>query len=103
RALYWHYPHYHPGGATPYAAIRAGDWKLIQFYESGRNELYNLATDPGETSDLGHSQPDKVMELARKLFAWQGSVGAQWPMPNPAWKPNAVAAQPDGRIALHSR
>jgi hypothetical protein len=44
-ALYWHYPHYHPGGATPYSAIRAGDWRLVRFCEDGRQELYDLARD----------------------------------------------------------
>jgi len=103
RSLYWHYPHYHPGGATPYAAIRSGDWKLIQNYENGRNELYNLAADPGESHDLGPEQPDRVMALARDLFAWQGKVGAQWPMPNPAWTPPVLAPSPDGTVLLHSR
>ncbi len=103
RALFWHYPHYHPGGATPYAAVRAGDWKLVQYYETGINALFNLVTDPGESRDLGPEQPAKAMELARQLFAWQGNVGAQWPMPNPAWKQPTLAAQPDGRIVLHSR
>ncbi|MBI2929434.1 MAG: sulfatase [Verrucomicrobia bacterium] len=85
--LCWHYPHYHPGGATPYAAIRAGDWKLIQYYEDGRRELFNLREDPSETANLAERQPDKVMELAKKLFDWQQSVGAQAPRPNPAHEP----------------
>lgn len=46
-AIHWHYPHYHPGSATPYSAIREGDWKLIQFHETSRVELYNLRRDPG--------------------------------------------------------
>jgi len=102
-ALYWHYPHYHPGGATPYAAIRAGDFKLIQYYETGRPELFNLATDPGETANLADAQPERVMELSRKLFDWQNARGAQWPMSNPAWEPAPLAAPADGAIVLHSR
>lgn len=102
-ALYWHYPHYHPGGATPYAAIRAGDWKLIQYYESGRHELFNLREDPAEAHDLAGAQPERVLELSRQLFAWQGNVGAQWPMPNPDWTPTALPAAPDGAVRLHAR
>lgn len=99
----WHYPHYHPGGATPYSAIRAGDWKLIQYYEDGRHELFDLAHDPGETRDLAAAQPARVMELARRLADWQGRVGAQWPMANPDHEPQAIAAAADGTVELHSR
>jgi len=102
-ALCWHYPHYHAGGATPFAAIRAGDWKLIQYYEEGRHELFDLAQDPGEAHDLSASQPDRVMDLARRLFDWQGKVGAQWPMGNAAFVPRPQAVQADGSILLHSR
>jgi hypothetical protein len=103
-ALFWHYPHYHPGGATPYAAIRAGDWKLIQFYEDGRHELFNLRDDPGETSNQAEAQPERVLQMSRQLFSWQNKVGAQWPMPNPDWgEPPTLTGQPDGTIRLHAR
>lgn len=102
-ALFWHYPHYHPGGATPYAAVRAGDWKLIQDYETGRHELFDLRADPAESTNLAGTHPERVVELARLLFQWQGSVDAQWPMPNPAWEPPAQAAQADGSFVLHAR
>jgi arylsulfatase A-like enzyme len=84
-ALYWHYPHYHPGGATPYSAIRAGTWRLIHFYEDGRSELYDLATDIGETENLAAGQPERVAELKQKLDTWLAAVGAQFPTPNPAY------------------
>jgi arylsulfatase A-like enzyme len=86
-ALYWHYPHYHPGGATPSSAIRAGDWRLVRFYEDGRRELYNLRADEGETTDLAAREPDRVAALTEKLDAWLASVGAQLPTPNPAYDP----------------
>ncbi len=82
-ALYWHYPHYHPGGATPYSAIRQGDWRLVHFYEDGRVELYNLAEDVGEASDLAGELPEKAEELLGALDAWRAAVGAQDPVPNP--------------------
>jgi arylsulfatase A-like enzyme/lysophospholipase L1-like esterase len=99
----WHYPHYHPGGATPYSAIRVGDWKLIQYYEDGRHELFDLAQDPGETHDLAASQPDRAMALARRLADWQGKVGAQWPMSNPGYQARPLAPLADGTVLLHSR
>ncbi len=83
RELYWHYPHYHPGGATPYSAIRDGDWRLVHFYEDGRIELYNLADDVGEERDLASELPEKAAELRAKLDAWRADVGAQEPVPNP--------------------
>ncbi len=85
-ALFWHYPHYHPGGATPYAAIRARDWKLIEFYEDDRVELYHLSEDVGESKDLASVETKKAAELRDRLHAWQKSVGAQMPRPNPAYE-----------------
>jgi len=102
-ALFWHYPHYHPGGATPYAAVRSKNWKLIQYYEDGRHELFDLDADPGETRNLADAEPDRVVEWSRKLFNWQNSLGAQWPMSNPNWKPSPIAAPASGPVLLHSR
>ena len=82
-AIYWHYPHYHPGGATPYGAVRAGEFRLIEFYEDGRIELYNLANDVGEKQDLSKTQPDRARSLQRLLHQWRKSVGAQMPSGNP--------------------
>lgn len=90
-ALYWHYPHYHTMGATPYSAIRAGDWRLIEFFEDGHAELYNLRQDIGETRDLSHQYPDKVKELRSKLQAWRKAVGAQLPTPNPQHDPKRAS------------
>lgn len=87
-AIYWHYPHYHPGGATPYGAIRQGDWRLVEHFEDNRVELYDLKHDVGETKDLAAEMPDKVRELRRKLAEWRSSVGAQMPSPNPNYEPS---------------
>jgi arylsulfatase A len=88
-ALYWHYPHYHPGGATPYGAVRARDWKLVEFYEDMHVELYNLKDDVGEKNDLAKQMPDKAAELRDRLHAWRKAVGAQMPTSNPDYKPGA--------------
>lgn len=85
-SIYWHYPHYHPGGATPYAAVRHGDWKLIEFFEDAHVELYNLKDDIGETRDQAKSNPDKAAELRQELHAWQARVKAQMPRQNPRFQ-----------------
>lgn len=84
-AIFWHYPHYHPGGATPYGAVRQGDFKLIEFYEDRRVELYNLKDDLGEKTELSAKMPEKARELQTALADWRAKVGAQMPTPNPKY------------------
>ena len=99
--LYWHYPHYHPGSATPYSAVREGDWKLIHFFEDNHSELYNLAADIGEKTDLAAANPGKASALRAKLDAWRTSVDAQLPTANPAHDPAREwdAERPAGKAA----
>ncbi|MCC6231801.1 MAG: sulfatase [Verrucomicrobiales bacterium] len=84
-AIYWHFPGYleaygKPGWrTTPAGAIRAGNFKLIEFFEDDRLELYNLAEDLGEKNNLMRSLPDKTAELRAKLHAWRREMNA--PMP----------------------
>ena len=80
RDFYWHYPHYHGSNWKPGAAIRAGDWKLIEFYHWEKFELYDLASDPGEQSDLSRAHPRKAVELRERLDRWQKSMGARMPV-----------------------
>ena len=82
-ALYWHFPHYHGSAWTPGAAIRVGEWKLIEFYEEDRAELYNLNEDLQERNDLSDQYPEKKEELRELLRKWQESVDAQMPDRNP--------------------
>ncbi len=84
-ALYFHYPHYYPT-TTPASAIRAGDWKLIEYYEDNHAELYNLHDDLGEAHDLAAKQPEKAKELRQKLEEWKRDVKAKVPKPNPDFK-----------------
>jgi len=79
-ALYWHYPHYHALGATPHGAIRAGKWKLIEFYEDMHIELYDLDHDLGEQHDLADAMPKVADRLRDQLHQWRQSVGAQMPI-----------------------
>ena len=85
-ALYWHYPHYSNQGGKPGAAVRAGDWKLIEFYEDNRVELYNLKNDVSEKNDLSITEPERAKRLRIILQDWRKSVDAQMPTPNPNYK-----------------
>ncbi|MGF1483240.1 MAG: sulfatase [Opitutales bacterium] len=89
-AIFWHYPHYGNQGDTPACAIRAGDYKLIEHFEDGRLELYNLAEDVSETYNLADAQPERVRALHDQLRQWQASVQAPFPQPNPTWKPQVA-------------
>lgn len=88
-ALYWHYPAYHH--STPSAAIRRGRWKMIEFFEDGRRELYDLAADIGERRDRSAAKPDLVRDLSRRLHRWFAEVGAQMPVENPHHDPRRQA------------
>ncbi|WP_276166017.1 sulfatase [Zobellia alginiliquefaciens] len=85
RALIWHFPHYGNQGGEPSSIIRRGNWKLIHYYEDGRNELYNLSKDLSETTDLTETHPDKVQELNKELFDYLTEVGAKFPIPDPEY------------------
>lgn len=87
RAIYWHYPHYWSSSLTASSAIREGDYKLIEWLEEGRVELFNLENDPYEREDLSASQPSRARTLLARLNAWKKSVGAQPLLPNPAYDP----------------
>lgn len=86
--IYWHYPHYNAHTpiitCTPYGAVRDGPFKLLEFYEDGHTELYDLREDIGETRDLSEAMPDKARELLAKLRSWRESVQAQMPAKNPS-------------------
>ncbi len=98
-ALYWHYPHYNlNAGARPGAAVRAGDWKLIEFYDTGRRELFQVGKEPGESANVIDKQPELAKELGQKLDAWRESVGAKLPELNPDYAPNLQAD--DGTVTM---
>lgn len=77
-ALYWHYPHYSNQGGFPGAAIRQGDWKLIERFEDGTVHLYNLAEDIGEQHDVAADHPQRVERMREKLHAWYETVDAKF-------------------------
>jgi arylsulfatase A-like enzyme len=75
-----------------HAALRAGDWKLIHWFE-GRNELYDVAADPGERADRSAAEPELTAALEAELMAWIQAQGARRPVPNPRYDPDAHAAR----------
>ncbi len=85
RPLFWHYPHYSNQGGMPGAAIRVGDYKLIERFEDGRIHLYNLKEDIGERNDLAKQQPKQVAQMRNHLHSWYKEVDAKF-----------LRAKPDG-------
>jgi arylsulfatase A-like enzyme len=83
RPLYWHYPHYGNQGGEPSSIIRVGNWKLIHYWEDGRNELYNLDADFSEQFNLAEKNSEITKELALKLETWLIEVGAKFPTKDP--------------------
>jgi len=86
-AIFWHYPHYSPQRGVPAGAVRQGDYKLLEFYEDGHLELYNLAEDVGERDNLAETLPEKTAELHKLLVDWRKQVAARPPTRNPDYVP----------------
>ena len=86
-AIYQHFPGYLGAGAnkwrtTPVSLIHKGDWKLLEFLEDGRLELYNLADDIGETNNLVTTHAAKRDELHAQLTRWRQEIKAPMPTEN---------------------
>jgi len=82
--MFWHFPHYQtPARGEPGSVVRAGDFKLLHFYDGDRIELYNLADDPGEQRNLRRSMPEKADELRQLLSEKLKEIGAVIPKRNP--------------------
>ena len=94
-AIFWHYPHYANQGGRPAAAVRRGDWKLIQHFEDDRLELFNLREDESETTNQALAQPQLLDEMHALLVAWQREVEALIPKPNPNYQPSALESGVD--------
>lgn len=86
RDLLWHYPHYSNQGGRPGGSIRRGDLVLIEHYEDGKLELFDLAKDLGQKNDIASGHPREVADMRQALHRWRREVGAKMPTPNPNWK-----------------
>jgi uncharacterized sulfatase len=84
-AVFFHYPHYHH--SRPASAIRAGDWKLIEFLDDNSLELYNLAADVGEAHNRAMAEPQRAAQMQQQLAAWRIQTGARMPTANPNYDP----------------
>jgi len=101
-AIYWHYPHYHGSGLGPCGAVRAGDYKLIEWFDESihadrhRLELYNLKDDSGEQNNLAAKSSAKAEQMRRMLELWRRDVGAQTMSPNPDYDPKKAKRSKEG-------
>ncbi len=93
-ALYWHYPHYGNQGGFPGGAIRMGEWKLVENYETGSVALYNLSDDLGEHHDLSAAEPARVATRRARLHEWYRETGAKFLRAKPGgpalWSPEKI-------------
>lgn len=86
RPIFWHYPHYGNQGGTPGSSVVLGKYKLIEFFEDGRCELYDIEADLSEQNNIAARHPEKTAELRALLHNWQRESGARFPEPNPDWQ-----------------
>jgi arylsulfatase A-like enzyme len=97
-AIFQHFPGYLGSGpglwrTTPVSLIQSGDWKLMEYLEDGKLELYNLRADIGETKNLAAEMPDKAKELHARLVAWRKEVNAPMPTKNEGPPSSAAPGQ----------
>ena len=81
--IFLHFPHYHTSQWKPGAAIRQGDWKLVEHYESNKIELFNLKDDVGESKNLNLIYPEKTESLLKRLHELQKKTNANSVKINP--------------------
>lgn len=96
RPLFWHYPHYSDQGGKPSGAVRLGEWKLIEFFEDGRLELFNLHNKVGEQRNVVRREPQRARQLLELLKDWRGTVRAAMPTFNPGFDPARSSEQLTG-------
>jgi arylsulfatase A-like enzyme len=90
RPLFWHYPHYSNQGGGPGGVVRLGNYKLIEWFEDMRVELFDLRDDLSERRNLAAQMPEKTAALRQLLHEWRQNVHADMPTPNPDYDPAAV-------------
>jgi len=83
RRIFWHFPHYTNQGGRPGGAVRDGNWLLVDLYDEGKAELYNLSEDLGEKEDVSGKYPGRVNSMLSALDAWCRENRVQYNRPNP--------------------
>ena len=79
-AIYWHFPHYsNHGYQSPGGAIRLGRYKLLEYFENGTVQLFDLEDDIGEQHDLSETNPEVAKKLLGMLHDWRRAVDAKMP------------------------
>ena len=102
-AIYWHFPHYsNHGYQSPGGAIRLGKYKLLEYYENGSVQLFDLEKDIGEQNDLSESKPDITAKLLKMFHDWRDEVDAKMPYPKtetskPAKGARVINAKPTSK------
>jgi arylsulfatase A-like enzyme len=93
-AIFWHFPHYsNHGMQSPGGAIRSGKYKLLEYFENGTVQLFDLEADPGEQNDLSEAHPEIVAQLLDRLHRWREDVDAKMMSPNPDFDASAAVQQ----------
>ena len=101
RTLYWHFPIYlqkYDGvgddshdplfRTRPGTVLLQGTWKLHEYFEDGRLELYDLGSDIGERNNLSQTMPEMSQELHRAMLDWRSETNAPVPSrKNPKFDP----------------
>jgi hypothetical protein len=96
--IYWHFPHYsNHGFQSPGGAVRSGRYKLLEYYENGTIQLFDLENDIGEQNDLAESKPAIAQKLKKLLHDWRDEVDAKMPYPKTATSKPAPGARVDRR------
>ncbi len=90
RPLYWHYPHYGNQGGEPNSIIIEDNWKLIHYWEDGRDELYDVVSDINESTNLADQYPEKVDSMSEQLLEWLTQSGANMPTPDPLFSNDSL-------------
>ncbi|MCM5663062.1 sulfatase [Galbibacter mesophilus] len=100
RPLFWHYPHYGNQGGEPSSIIRKGNFKLIHYYEDGRNELYDLSEDPNEQNDISAEEKERVSLLENELMMYLKSTNAKIPTKDPKYDPELAKEIHKNRVEV---
>jgi arylsulfatase A-like enzyme len=105
RPLFWFFPAYLQSYRSavseqpdvlfrtrPCSVVRLGDYKLHEYFEDGRLELYDLSRDIGERHNLAEVEPERTRRMHDLLKRWQAEVGAPTPLEvNPEFDAEAEA------------